>query len=271
MVVFPHCKINLGLQVLFKRPDGYHELSTCFYPVPWTDILEIIEAPAFQFTQTGTDIPGSADENLCVKAYRLLSKEYALPPVHIHLHKIIPTGAGLGGGSSDAAFTLKLLNEKFALRLSLLQLQQYAATLGSDCAFFLHTKPMWGSGRGEVLTEAPVSLKGKYLVLVKPDVHVSTAAAYAGIQPAVPGRRVEQLLTELGVEDWKHVLVNDFEKIVFPAFTEIEPIKNALYRHGAIYASMSGSGAAVFGLFDREVSLHHFFPSATCWSGYLTV
>lgn len=271
MVAFPHCKINLGLQVLHKRPDGYHELSTCFYPVPWTDILEIIEAPSLQFTQTGAAIPGNADENLCLKAYHLLSKEHALPPVHIHLHKILPTGAGLGGGSSDAAFTLKILNEKFELELSLVQLAQYAARLGSDCAFFLHPTPMWGSGRGEVLAKASVSLKGIYMVVVKPDVHVSTAAAYAGIQPLIPEKRIEQLLTEYALKDWKNVVVNDFEKTVFPAFPAIEPIKKALYAHGAIYASMSGSGSAVFGLFEREVALQPFFPDAVCWSGYLTV
>ena len=269
MVVFPHCKINLGLRVLRKRADGYHDLDTCFYPVAWTDVLEIIEWPTLTFTTAGLPIPGSAESNLCLRAYHLLAKAHRLPNVHIHLHKILPLGAGLGGGSADGAFVLKALNEKFELGLSVEQLAGYAAQLGSDCAFFVHSVPMMGRERGDMLSLVQVSLKGFFVVLVKPPIHVSTAEAYAGIQPAEPTQPLEQLLTQRPLAQWRDAVLNDFEVPIFKKYPAINAIKQQLYQHGAVYASMSGSGSAVFGIFDHEASLQVHFPGCDYWGGFL--
>jgi 4-diphosphocytidyl-2-C-methyl-D-erythritol kinase len=266
MVSFPPCKINLGLSVIEKRNDGFHNLETCFYPVPLTDVLEILPSTHITFTATGTVIPGPAADNLCLRAYQLLKKDFDLPPVDIHLHKVIPTGAGLGGGSSDAAHTLLLLNSMFELKLSANQLNKYAQQLGSDCAFFIHDQPMLGTGRGEILEPLSISLKGKFLVLLKPDIHVSTAEAYAGVLPAHPTDSVRYILEKTDIKEWKHSLRNDFENSVFQKHPAIASCKTELYQAGAVYASMSGSGAAVFGVFDNEVSLSHPF---LIWSGML--
>jgi 4-diphosphocytidyl-2-C-methyl-D-erythritol kinase len=244
MIAFPPCKINLGLSVLRKRDDGYHDLETCFYPIPWTDILEVIPSDKFQFTVSGNVIPG--DDNLCVKAYRLLNA----PPAKIHLHKIIPTGAGLGGGSSDAAWTLRLLNDVFNLKIPKDELKRYAAQIGSDCAFFIEDGPMIGRGKGEMLTPAKVSLKGKFIVIVKPDVHVSTAEAYAGIKPREKDFNIENI----PMGDWKDHLRNDFEETIFKKFPAIGSVKTSLYEAGALYASMTGSGSAVYGIFNHQPS-----------------
>lgn len=257
MVSFPPCKINLGLNIIRKRSDGYHDIETCFYPVPWTDILEIIISDQINFTSTGLVIPGNADDNLCLKAYQLIKKDFDIAPVNIHLHKIIPTGAGLGGGSSDAAFTLRMLNEIFKLNLSITQLLSYASQLGSDCAFFIQDKPMLGEGRGEVLSEIKVDLKGKFLMLIKPDVHVSTAAAYASVKPEKPSIKLKDVLEKNGVDTWRNLLKNDFENSVFEIHPLIRKIKEELYAAGAQYASMSGSGSAVFGIFESDPMLDH--------------
>lgn len=265
MVVFPHCKINLGLQIVSRREDGYHDIETCFYPVPWCDVLEVIKSDQFQFTQSGISIPGREEDNLCVKAYQLLERDFDLMPIKLHLHKVIPTGAGLGGGSSDAAFTLRVLNSIFNLGLSDVDLRKYASTLGSDCSFFINDKPMLGSGRGEILSETSISLKGKFLILIKPDIHVSTAEAYSGVIPKQPAHDIKEIL-ELPITDWKHKLKNDFEESVFKRYPQIEVIKNELYNQGALYASMSGSGAAVFGIFDSRPDLKNKFEG-DYWGG----
>ena len=239
MVAFPPCKINLGLNILRKRNDGYHDIETCFFPVPWTDILEVIPSKEFSFTVSGNPIPGG--DNLCVKAYELLQT----PPAKIHLHKIIPMGAGLGGGSSDAAWTLRLLNDVFSLGLNKEQLKQYAAQIGSDCAFFIDDIPMIGTRRGEVLRPANIDLKGKYIVIVKPDIHVSTAEAYSSVVP---------MESDFNLDDLQS-LKNDFEPSVFKRYPEIASIKKSLYDLGAVYAQMSGSGSAVFGIFNTPPSL----------------
>jgi 4-diphosphocytidyl-2-C-methyl-D-erythritol kinase len=268
MVSFPPCKINLGLRIINKRPDGYHDLETCYYPVPWTDILEVIRAEDFSFTSSGNPVPGVAGENLCVKAYRILQQDFNLKPVRIHLHKIIPTGAGLGGGSSDAAHTLRLLNEIFRLGLSQEAMMSYAATLGSDCAYFVQDDPMIGSGRGEVLNNLPISLKGQFLFLLNPGIHVSTAEAFRGIRPQRQGSSLQQMV--LGERThWKESLVNDFEVSIFQHYPALAKAKAAMYAAGAWYASLSGSGATVFGLFDRKVKVVHPFPKATEWSSFL--
>lgn len=268
MVSFPPSKINLGLHVLRKRADGYHDLETCFYPVPWTDVLEIIPADSLSFTSSGTAVPGRKDDNLCLKAYRLLAAEFDLPPVSIHLHKIISTGAGLGGGSADAAYTLRLLNDIFSLNLSPEKLIPYAAQLGSDCAFFVQDKPKLGTGRGEILHDTTVSLRGKFLVLLKPDVHVSTAEAYAGIVPSTPAVSLREILENNGPGGWRSLLKNDFEESVFRKYPVVAALKEDLYQAGALYASMSGSGAAVFGIFEKEKDIS--FPEKhVCWKGML--
>jgi 4-diphosphocytidyl-2-C-methyl-D-erythritol kinase len=269
MVVFPPCKINLGLNILQKRGDGYHDIVTCFYPVPWTDVLEIVVSNQLTFVSTGNIIPGKPEENLCLKAYQLLKADFNINPVAIHLHKIIPTGAGLGGGSSDAACTLRLLNEIFDLKLSAERLSLYASKLGSDCSFFIHDEPMLGSGRGEILSAIRVDLKGKFLVIVKPEVHVSTVEAYAGVKPETPANSLQEILENHTLSDWKHVLKNDFEKSVFQRHAVIKEIKEDLYSLGAVYASMSGSGSSVFGIFEHEVEIKDRFENCTTWCGTL--
>lgn len=267
MVFFPPCKINLGLSVLSKRKDGFHNLETCFFPLQWLDVLEIISAETFAFTSTGDTIPGTAAENLCVKAYRLLNKDYDLPPIAIHLHKVIPSGAGLGGGSSDAAYTLRLLNDKFELGLSQPALMKYAAQLGSDCAFFVQDKPMIGTGRGEILQDISVSLKGKFLVVVKPEIHVSTADAFAGITPKPSDPSIQEIVSQYEIPRWKELLKNDFEESVFKKYPSIKQFKEKMYALGAVYASMSGSGSAVFGIFHETIAVENQFPQARVWSG----
>ena len=268
MVTFPPCKINLGLHVLARRPDGYHDISTCYYPVPWHDVLEILQGDSLNFTQTGIHIPGDIKDNLCLKAYHLLKNDFPLPGAQIHLHKLIPTGAGLGGGSSDAAYTLKSLNSVFQLKLSQEQLLNYALRLGSDCPLFIIDKPMIGAGRGEILTPAEVDLKGFYLVILNPDIHISTADAYAGVTPAIPQREIQQLIYQ-PLTSWKSTLTNDFEPSIFKKYPGIQAMKEHLYSNGAIYASMSGSGASVFGIFQKEIGTENLFKDVQRWSGWL--
>lgn len=271
MVAFPPCKINLGLSIVQKRGDGYHDIETCFYPLPFTDILEIIPAESIQFSSSGLTIPGNEEDNICLKAYALLDKDFRLPPVKIHLHKIIPTGAGLGGGSSDGAHTLRLLNTLFGLNLREGKLMHYASLLGSDCSFFIQDRSMMGSGRGEILKDAEVNLQGKYLILLHPGLHVSTAEAYAGVIPGAAIFPIESTLTK-ALDQWKILLQNDFEKSVFERFPLIATLKDELYKSGALYASLSGSGSAVFGIFDMKTEIAGS-PVApyVIWQGYLPV
>ena len=268
MVTFPSCKINLGLHVLVRRQDGYHDISTCFYPVPWRDALEILPAASLEFKQTGISIPGSTADNLCVKAYEILKGDFQLPPVRIHLHKVIPTGAGLGGGSSDAAHALLSLISIFQLNLSQEQLMGYALRLGSDCPFFTLGEPMIGSGRGELLTRASVNLKGFYLVILTPGIHVATAEAYAGVTPKIPTEKLPQLISE-PIASWKATLSNDFETSVFKKYPLLGAMKETLYEQGAIYASMSGSGSSIFGIFEKEARIENLFMDVPRWSGWL--
>ncbi len=269
MIAFPFCKINLGLSILSKRTDGFHSIETCFYPVPWTDILEIIPSDEFAFTTSGISIEGDRSTNLCVRAYHLLQPDFNLSPVKIHLHKIIPMGAGLGGGSADAAFTLTLLNQIFELRLSIEQLKRYASQLGSDCSFFLERKPQLGEGKGEELSDAVVDLENKFLVIVKPDIHVSTSEAYAGVKAKSLQKTARQVVEKHPLPKWRDNLINDFEESIFERYPAIKKIKESLYFNGAAYSSMSGSGSSVFGIFERPVDLKSNFPGSTYWSGVL--
>lgn len=267
MISFPNAKINLGLHITEKRPDGYHNLETVFYPIPLEDALEIHplspeqeqslllkENRSFVFHPSGIDIAGRVEDNLVVKAYLLLKESFKLPAIDIHLFKHIPSGAGLGGGSSDAAFMLKLLNERFALHLTIEQLETFAATLGADCAFFIRNTPTFATGIGNIFTPLSLSLTGYQLLLIKPDVFVSTREAFAQITPRQPQHSLQEIIHR-PMSEWKECLVNDFEASVFPQFPVIREIKEELYHQGAIYAAMSGSGSSVFGLFAPEATL----------------
>ena len=275
MITFPNIKINLGLSITEKRPDGYHNLETVFYPVALEDALEIRTNPEAQqkFTlhQHGMEIAGNPENNLVVKAYLLLDKEFHLPPVEIHLYKHIPSGAGLGGGSWDAAFMLKLLNEHYNLQLSDNQLEDYAATLGADCAFFIKNTPTYAEGIGNIFSPIELSLKGYRMMIVKPDVFVSTREAFANIRPHRPEYPVREVIRR-PVAEWKDTLINDFEASVFPQYPVIGEIKEELYHQGAIYASMSGSGSSVFGLFAADTTLPEidWGTNAFCFKGTLS-
>ncbi|MDR1681212.1 MAG: 4-(cytidine 5'-diphospho)-2-C-methyl-D-erythritol kinase [Prevotellaceae bacterium] len=249
MICFPPAKINIGLSVKSRREDGFHEIETLLCPVALCDVLEITASEAFSFHLSGLPVEGDVESNLCVKAYRLLQATFDLPPLAVYLHKVIPAGAGLGGGSSDATAMLQLLNEFFALGLSPAQLWQYAVQLGSDCAFFLHNRPMLATGRGEILTDFPVPQLSDYrIVLLFAPVSVSTAAAYGAVTAQLPAHPLTDLLAQ-PVETWKDCLVNDFEQSVFAQYPILASLKEQLYDAGAVYAAMSGSGSALFGLF----------------------
>jgi 4-diphosphocytidyl-2-C-methyl-D-erythritol kinase len=272
MISFPNCKINLGLNILRKRNDGYHDLETVFYPVPLCDVLEIIEQPKNKslqlFTNTGLEIDGPLEKNLCVKAYNLLQADFNLPPVSIHLHKIIPFGAGLGGGSSDAAHTITLLNTIFKLNLSAEKMCEYAAKIGSDCSFFIKGKPALAAGRGEILTDINLNLKGLQIILVKPNIHVSTAEAYMGVKPQFPELKLSESIAK-PIEDWKHIIQNDFENHIFIKHPYFQEIKNELYKQGALYSAMSGSGSTIFGLFRDKKNINSLFKDCYIWEGEL--
>lgn len=271
MISFPNAKINLGLNILSKRPDGYHNLSSCFYPINWKDILEIIPAKKLKFTSSGVKIPGNITDNLCLKAYNLLYEDFQIPPVHIHLHKIIPIGAGLGGGSSDASFTLKMLSEIFNLSLSIGQLEKYASQLGSDCPFFINNKPTLVSGTGNQFKTTTLNLSGKFIVLIYPEIHISTKEAYSGITPSIPEQSINHILNG-AIDNWQFQLKNDFENSVIAHYPEIISIKEKLLDNGAIYSSMTGSGSAVFGIFKKNIDsslLNNLVTSYTTWSGIL--
>lgn len=254
MLAFANAKINLGLNVTKKRSDGYHNLETVFYPAKVYDVIEITDADVTSCEIKGIDIPGDAADNICLKAYQLLAKDFELPPQKITLLKNIPVGAGVGGGSADAAFLIKLLNDKFALGLAVTQMEEYARVLGADCAFFIENKPVFADARGDQFTPVTVDLSAYFMVLVKPSVHVSTADAFAGLTPAQPVANLKLLISR-PVSEWKEVMKNDFEGPIFSKYPEIATIKAQLYHAGATFALMSGSGSSVFAIFDQAVTL----------------
>ncbi len=270
MISFPNAKINIGLNVIKKRLDGFHDIQSVFYPIELCDILEVIENPngtsPVTFQSTGIPIPGNKNENLCVKAYNLIAQDYQLPKIKIHLHKIIPIGAGLGGGSSDAAFFIKLINEKFELGISWGEQHNYARQLGSDCSFFITNKPVYAEEKGDTYESINLNLKGYHIVVVYPNIHVNTAEAYNGISPLVPTIALEDTIMKSSVDQWKTTIINDFETSVFKKFPLVESVKQILYDEGAVYASMSGSGSAVYGLFEKEVYLKNKMKDYFVWS-----
>ena len=269
MVLFPNCKINIGLRVVNKRADGFHDIETVFLPVSLKDAVEIIEDPTsgkeISYTQSGLKIPGNEQDNLCIKAYHLLKKDFPLlPNVKMHLHKTIPMGAGLGGGSADASFVLKLISEKFELNLSAEQLISYALQLGSDCPFFIINKPCYATGRGEILEEISLDLRGYKITLVNPDIHINTGWAFSNINIETKENSLRDLVA-LPVSTWQQNIVNDFENPVFEAHPEIAEIKAGLITAGAVYASMSGSGSTVFGIFEKKADPIFKFPANYYW------
>ncbi len=267
MLVFPNCKINLGLSIVEKRDDGFHNIETVFYPIPLYDVLEIIisgDENTF-FNSSGILIPGNENQNLCVKAYYLLKEDFDLAGVNMHLHKVIPMGSGLGGGSSDATHTLMLLNELFTLNLDQNQLIDYASKLGADCAFFIKNKPTFAFGKGDQFKDVNVDLANHYIVIVKPEIHVGTAEAYAGVSPENHLFSIKKMV-EKPISEWQFTLKNDFEKSIFANHPEIKKIKNTFYENGATYASMSGSGSSVFGLFKNPIDLSFQFEDHFYWS-----
>lgn len=258
MIVYPNAKINIGLNVVEKRPDGYHNIETVFYPITIQDALEVcvneedLHTKGYNLKVMGTVLDGTPDDNLVVKAYKMLRDDFNLPSVNIGLYKHIPTGAGLGGGSSDAAFMVKTLNERFNLCLSDSQMEEYCGRLGADCSFFIKNQPVFATGIGNEFHPLNLSLKGKTVVLVKPDIFVSTKDAYSLVKPQRPQYSLSELLMQ-PIETWKDTVVNDFEVSVFAKYPEIAAIKDMMYDIGAKYASMSGSGSSVFGIFDEGI------------------
>lgn len=253
MQVKANAKINLGLNILKKRADGFHEIESIFLPISWYDYIEITPAEKVNFSSEGIQIPSSTDGNLCLQAYQLLKSDFDLPPLHLHLYKQIPIGAGLGGGSADAAFVLKAINEMFNLQLNTLQLENYAGQLGSDCVFFIQNKSALVKGRGEVIIpeEKYNPLKGYQILMLKPDLFISTKVAYQNVRPQLPIKPIAEIIQQ-PVNSWKNELKNDFEIALFPMFPELAEVKKRLYDAGAIYASMSGSGSCFFGVFESK-------------------
>ncbi|WP_201979220.1 4-(cytidine 5'-diphospho)-2-C-methyl-D-erythritol kinase [Hymenobacter rubidus] len=273
MLVFPNAKLNLGLYITQRRPDGFHNLESVFLPLPWTDALELLPAPVGQaasITLTGRPIPGAPETNLCLRAYELLQADFPqLPPVQLYLHKIVPIGAGLGGGSADAAFALKAVNELFGLNLSVENLTSYARRLGSDCAFFIRNQPVLAVEKGDVFEGISLSLAGTGCVVVYPNLHISTAEAYARITPQAPVHPLREALAQ-PMETWRSTVSNDFETALTPAHPVLAEIKQQLYAAGATYASMSGSGSAVYGLWAGAEPPVLAWPAAfSVWQGVL--
>ena len=258
MITYPNAKINIGLNITERRPDGYHNIESVFYPINLQDAVEIKtiegEEPqgGYKLKVSGTILDGTPDDNLVVKAYKLLRKDFNFPAQKIHLYKHIPVGAGLGGGSSDAAAIIKMLNEKFALGLTSEQMQNYAVQIGADCPFFINNTPVFATGIGNIFTPIEFSLHGKNIILVKPDIFVSTRDAYALVKPSPAAIPLTEAIKQ-PISEWKQIITNDFEKSVFAKYPEIAAIKDKLYDMGALYASMSGSGSAVYGIFDSPI------------------
>jgi len=255
MIQFSPCKINLGLSILAKRADGFHALETVFYPVALHDIVEVVPAKLFTFSHTGISIPGEVSNNLCVKAYHLLKADFPeMGAIKIHLHKNIPMGAGLGGGSGDGTTVLTLLNQLFELKLTQKQLLDYAAALGSDCPFFIFNEACHATGRGEILEPTSIDLSNYTIALIHPGIHIATSWAFQQLSPCVKEKSILNIIKQ-PIETWKAELINDFEAPVFKAHPTLEAFKNNLYEQGAVYASMSGSGSSLFGIFPKGTKI----------------
>lgn len=262
MIYFPNCKINLGLNITEKRPDGFHNIETVFYPVNWCDSLEVIEnrknEKPFEFSTSGLAIAGSLDTNLIYKAYQIIQAKHPLPNLSVHLHKVIPMGAGLGGGSADAAFFIRAINTQFNLKMDESEQLFIANQLGSDCAFFIQNKAVYASDKGHVFSNIELNLSKYCILVIYPGIHSNTKEAYDGVIPVASKQTPKQIIEQYNIHEWKNHLKNDFEKSIFKKYPKIEAIKNKLYGTGAIYASLSGSGSAVFGVFENTPPLTAF-------------
>jgi 4-diphosphocytidyl-2-C-methyl-D-erythritol kinase len=267
MILYPHSKINIGLSIVNKRFDGFHDIETIFFPIPIYDKLIVEPTKNSKFEKldfTCSDFELISDDNLCCKAYRLLYEKFGLPPTKIHLEKQIPFGAGLGGGSSDAAHVLLALNDLYDLNISFDKLTHYASQLGSDCAFFLQKLPAFGTGRGNILKNIDLSLKNYNILLLKPAISISTAEAYSCIVPKKPQYNLSEIVN-LPIVEWQNTILNDFEDIIFKKYPQIEQIKALLYSQGAVYASMSGTGACVYGIFENLPEKMPNIPDCLCF------
>jgi len=264
MILFPNAKVNIGLNILYKREDGFHELETLMYPIPLTDILTINKSAnkinKINFTTTGLHIDGLPEDNLIYKAYKILDSKFNLPALDIHLHKSIPFGAGLGGGSADCAFAISGINKLCQLNLPTNTMETIAAELGSDCPFFIQNQPAIAKGRGELLESFKLDLTKFTFVVIIPPIPINTKNAYRFVKPFVPDESLKMSLLS-NLENWKNVVYNNFEDSVFPQYPEIQGIKKTLYENGAFYAALSGSGSAVFGIFQNKIMLKNLFPS----------
>ena len=252
MLNFPNAKINLGLHITEKRKDGYHNIDSCFYPIPMKDILEIVDAEESRLITKGLSIPGDPQNNLIWKAFQMIRTDFTIPEQEILLYKNIPMGAGMGGGSADGAFMLTLMNQKFKLGLNIAELEAYALQLGSDCPFFIQNQPKHVMGRGEILNNIEIDLSGWHLALVFPGIHIGTKEAYAGITPNKNRASVKEIIEGKAIADWKNELMNDFEASVFNSYPQLAEIKTKLYEAGATYAAMTGSGSTLFGIFKEQ-------------------
>lgn len=266
MLSFPNAKINLGLNITAKRDDGYHNIETVLYPIGIKDAVEITDAAKTSCAIHGIDIPGKAGDNLCLRAFNMPATDFDIAPQKINLLKNIPVGAGLGGGSADAAFTLKLINQRFALNLSNEDLRKYARKLGADCAFFIGNKPAFAFNKGDEFEAIEIDLSKYFMVVIKPSIHVSTAEAYANVKPQKPIKSIKEVIKQ-PIATWKDELLNDFEQSVFESHPAIAEIKAELYNAGAIFALLSGSGASVFGIFENEVQLQKLEKYNTIFYG----
>lgn len=272
MILFPNAKINLGLNIIRRRNDGYHDIETVFYPIPINDILEIVPSVsgATTLTTTGNIVACPPEKNLVMKAYNLLASQYNIAPVDMYLHKIIPDGAGLGGGSSDASSALIILNKIAELNLSNEILASTAAKIGADCPFFIHNTPLLAKGIGNIFEHIDISLSGKYLVLIKPDISIPTAIAYSNVAPAENEITIHEILSK-PIAEWKQLLKNDFEKSIFTAYPQLAHIKQALYDEGAVYASMSGSGSSIFGIFESAIMAEASLKKFACHKCFIMI
>lgn len=271
MLCFPNAKINLGLNVIEKRPDGFHNIETVFYPIPLCDALEIAENDSpeqYEFSSSGIPIDIDSSQNIVVKAFELIKSNLEIPSTAIHLHKNIPFGAGLGGGSADAAYMIKMLNDFYKLGLSFQQMEEFAIQIGSDCPFFIKNQPVFAEGKGEIFSPIHLDLSGYHIVLIKPDIHVSTPEAYSGISPKKPQKSLKELI-RLPLNDWKDNIINDFEESIFPNHSELKNLKDEFYESGAIYAAMSGSGSSMFGIFKEEARMSASWKKHFIWTGKL--
>lgn len=273
MISFPNAKINIGLNIVEKRSDGFHNIESVFYPVGLCDALEVVESIAqterIIFTSSGLEIPGNPSDNLCCRAFHLISKDYNLPNLKVHLHKHIPIGAGLGGGSADAAFFIRLVNDKFQLNMPLHEMHDYASQLGSDCSFFINNKPAFVVGKGDDFENINLDLSNYYIALIYPNIHINTSKAFSGAHPKKSNRSLEKEVLNIPIEEWKNYIHNDFEDSIFPQFPEIKKIKERLYSRGAVFSSMSGSGSSVYGIFKNPTDLKSQFKEPFIWEGKL--